>query len=46
MGNPSTGTTFYGNTFSYYDNLTYKLSRHTIKGGFQVLRYQQNSFYP
>ncbi len=46
VGNSSTGTTFYDNTFSYYDNLTYQLGRHTIKGGFQVLRYQQNSFYP
>ncbi len=46
VGNSSTGTTFYDNTFSYYDNLTYQFGRHTVKGGLQILRYQQNSFYP
>ncbi len=46
VGNSSTGTTYYDNTFSYYDNLTYQIQRHTIKGGVQILRYQQNTFYP
>ncbi len=46
VGNQSTGTTYYDNTFSYYDNLTYQIGRHTIKGGVQFLRYQQNTFYP
>ncbi len=46
VGNSSTGTTYYDNTFSYYDNLTYQFGRHTIKGGVQILRYQQNTFYP
>ena len=46
LGNSSTGTNYYDNTFSYTDILTYQLARHTIKGGAQVLRYQQNTFYP
>ncbi len=46
LGNASLGTTYYDNTFSYYDNLTYQFGRHTVKGGVQVLRYQQNTFYP
>ncbi len=46
VGNSSTGTTFYDNTFSYYDNLTYQAGRHTLRGGVQILRYQQNTFYP
>ena len=46
VGNSSTGTTYYDNTFSYFDSLTYNIGRHTIKGGVQFLRYQQNTFYP
>ncbi len=46
LGNASTGTNYYDNTFSYIDILTYQLARHTIKGGVQILRYQQNTFYP
>ena len=46
LGNLSTGTNYYDNTFSYIDILTYQLDRHTIKGGVQILRYQQNTFYP
>ena len=46
LGNSSTGTNYYDNTFSYTDTLTYQLARHTIKGGVQILRYQQNTFYP
>ncbi|MGI4756143.1 MAG: TonB-dependent receptor domain-containing protein [Janthinobacterium lividum] len=46
LGNSSTGTNYYDNTFSYTDTLTFQLDRHTIKGGFQILRYQQNTFYP
>ena len=46
LGNQSTGTNYYDNTFSYTDTLTYQLDRHTIKGGVQILRYQQNTFYP
>ncbi|SEB70142.1 Carboxypeptidase regulatory-like domain-containing protein [Terriglobus roseus] len=46
LGNLSTGTTYIDNTFSYTDTLTYQLARHTIKGGVQILRYQQNTFYP
>ena len=45
VGNQSIGTTYYDNTFSYYDNLTYNIGRHTIKTGVQFLRYQQNTFY-
>lgn len=46
LGNQSTGTNYFDNTFSYTDTLTYQLARHTVKGGFQILRYQQNTFYP
>ncbi|MGI4854267.1 MAG: carboxypeptidase regulatory-like domain-containing protein [Janthinobacterium lividum] len=46
LGNQSTGTNYYDNTFSYTDTLTYQLNRHTIKAGVQILRYQQNTFYP
>ena len=46
VGNQSTGTTYYDNTFSYYDSLTYNIGRHTIRAGVQFLRYQQNTFYP
>ncbi|ADV82508.1 TonB-dependent receptor [Terriglobus saanensis] len=46
VGNSATGTTYYDNTFSYYDNLTYQAGQHTIKLGVQFLRYQQNTFYP
>lgn len=45
VGNSSIGTTYYDNTFSYFDNLTYQVGRHTIKSGAQFLRYQQNTFY-
>ena len=46
LGNSSTGTNYIDNTFSYTDTVTYQLDRHTIKAGFQSLRYQQNTFYP
>ena len=46
VGNSSTGTTYYDNTFSYFDSLTYQIGRHTVKAGGQFLRYQQNTFYP
>ena len=46
LGNQSTGTNYYDNTFSYTDTLTYQLDRHTVKAGVQILRYQQNTFYP
>ncbi|MBI3693942.1 MAG: TonB-dependent receptor [Acidobacteria bacterium] len=32
-------------TFQYGDNLTWQHGRHTLKGGFQWLRYRQNSYY-
>jgi hypothetical protein len=46
LGNSSTGTNYWDNTFSYTDTVTYQLDRHTIKFGGQILRYQQNTFYP
>ncbi len=46
LGNSSTGTNYFDNTFSYIDTLTYQLDRHTVKAGVQILRYQQNTFYP
>jgi Carboxypeptidase regulatory-like domain/TonB dependent receptor len=34
------------NTFTYGDNLTIERGRHTFKMGVEILRYQQNNFYP
>jgi hypothetical protein len=34
------------NTFTYGDNLTMERGRHTFKMGVEILRYQQNDFYP
>jgi hypothetical protein len=34
------------NTFTYGDNLTIERGRHTFKMGVEILRYQQNNYYP
>jgi Carboxypeptidase regulatory-like domain/TonB dependent receptor len=37
---------FHENNFTYGDNLTWEHGTHITKFGVQILRYQQNSFYP
>lgn len=37
---------FHENNFDYGDDFTWQHGNHTTKFGVQVLRYQQNSFYP
>lgn len=46
VGNPAVVTSFVDNTFDYGDDLTWEHGNHITKFGVQVLRYQQNSFYP
>jgi hypothetical protein len=40
------GSSLIDNTFAYGDNLTLQLNKHSIKVGVEILRYQQNDFYP
>ncbi len=40
------GSSLIDNIFTYGDNLTLLLGKHTVKAGVEVLRYQQNNFYP
>jgi hypothetical protein len=40
------GSSLIDNTYSYDDTLTLQLNKHSIKAGVEVLRYQQNEFYP
>ena len=37
---------FIDNMFGYSDNLTWQRGKHLVKFGAQLIRYQQNSFYP
>jgi hypothetical protein len=37
---------FIDNVFQYGDDLTWQLGKHLIKAGVELVRYQQNSFYP
>jgi hypothetical protein len=46
IGTFAGGSSLIDNTFTYGDNVTLQLSRHVIKAGVEVLRYQQNNFYP
>ncbi len=46
LGTTGGGSSLIDNTFDYSDNLTIQLGRHVIKTGVQILRYQQNNFYP
>ncbi|WP_263383226.1 TonB-dependent receptor [Granulicella arctica] len=40
------GSSLIDNIFNYADNLSLQLNKHTVKVGVEVLRYQQNNFYP
>ena len=46
LGTDGSGSSLIDNTFTYADDLTWQLSKHTLKMGVEVLRYQQNNFYP
>ena len=46
IGNKAASTTYYDNTFDYGDNVTWLRGKHILKLGAQVLRYQQNNYYP
>jgi hypothetical protein len=45
IGTAGSPTIIIDNTFSYSDDLTWQRGKHLIKGGVQLLRYQQNQFY-
>lgn len=46
VGTRGAATQYYDNIFDYGDNVTWMYRRHILKIGAQVLRYQQNSYYP
>ena len=46
FGTNPTPEIFIDNIFGYADNLTWQHGRHLLKFGVELLRYQQNSFYP
>jgi len=46
LGNDAGGSIITDNTFQYGDNLTWMHGHHTVKGGFEITRYQQNTYYP
>lgn len=46
IGTDCSGSSLINNIFTYADNLTFELGKHTLKMGTEVVRYQQNNFYP
>jgi hypothetical protein len=46
VGNAAVTTIFVENNFDYGDNFTWQHGKHLTKFGVQVVRYQQNYFYP
>jgi hypothetical protein len=46
VGTRATATTYYDNVFNYGDDVTWLRGRHVLKFGAQILRYQENNFYP
>jgi hypothetical protein len=46
IGTKAAATTYYDNIFDYGDNVTWLRGRHILKFGAQVLRYQENNYYP
>ncbi|HTW48579.1 MAG TPA: carboxypeptidase regulatory-like domain-containing protein [Acidobacteriaceae bacterium] len=46
VGTTAIATQFHENNFFYSDNLTWQHGTHNTKFGAQIVRYQQNSFYP
>lgn len=46
LGTFGGGSSLVDNIFTYGDNLTIQKNKHTMKMGVEILRYQQNNFYP
>lgn len=46
LGTFGGGSSLIDNIFTYGDNITFQLHKHTVRAGVEVLRYQQNNFYP
>ena len=46
LGTTGGGSSLIDNTFTYADDFTYQLRKHTLRAGVEILRYQQNNFYP
>ena len=46
VGTRASATTYYDNVFNYGDDVVWLRGRHVIKFGAQILRYQENNFYP
>lgn len=46
LGTTALVNEFHENNFDYGDDFTWQHGKHTTKFGVQLLRYQQNSFYP
>lgn len=46
LGTTAIATEFHENNFFYSDNLTWQHKTHNTQFGVQIVRYQQNSFYP
>ncbi len=46
IGTAGLGSSLIDNIFTYGDDLTVELGKHTVRMGVEVLRYQQNNFYP
>jgi hypothetical protein len=46
VGTRGAVTTYYDNIFSYGDDVSWLHGHHIVKGGAQVLRYQENNYYP
>ena len=46
IGTAGLATNFIDNTFTYADDFTIEHGRQTLKLGVEILRYQQNNFYP
>ena len=45
LGNAVGASLITDNTFQYGDNLVWMHGHHNLKGGFEITRYQQNSYY-
>ncbi len=46
LGTFGGGSSLIDNTFTYGDNITFQFRKHTVRAGVEILRYQQNNFYP
>lgn len=46
IGTTGGGSSLIDNTYTYGDDITFQFAKHTIRAGVEILRYQQNNFYP